>query len=286
MSTRSPSWSRQATASRPEPRRAARALSPIRTIRRASGRNDRKPRTARRRGTAAAPPSASRYGGSCCAQRRPPWRRSSSCSRLHRPQPGSVPDQAHLYQLHGGRGRAGHCQHRRHPADDRRPFRSLGRRRPGPHLLCRRGADARLRHAAASWPPRPRSLAGADPRRDQRAIVVRFRIHSFVVTLGTMLIWRGVLIALTGGFPMTVAIPHASRRRWRGRCWAASGCRCSGSSPSALLGTVPADAHPVRQLGPGARPERAGGAQSRRAGRPGHHHPVHDRPPRWPPSPA
>jgi simple sugar transport system permease protein len=38
-------------------------------------------------------------------------------------------------------------------------------------------------------------------------IVVRFRIHSFVVTLGTMLIWRGVLIALTGGFPMTVAIP-------------------------------------------------------------------------------
>jgi simple sugar transport system permease protein len=38
-------------------------------------------------------------------------------------------------------------------------------------------------------------------------IVVRFRIHSFVVTLGTMLIWRGVLIALTGGFPMTVTIP-------------------------------------------------------------------------------
>jgi simple sugar transport system permease protein len=38
-------------------------------------------------------------------------------------------------------------------------------------------------------------------------IVVRFRIHSFVVTLGTMLIWRGVLIAATGGFPMTVDIP-------------------------------------------------------------------------------
>lgn len=38
-------------------------------------------------------------------------------------------------------------------------------------------------------------------------VVVRFRIHSFVVTLGTMLIWRGVLIALTGGFPMTVDIP-------------------------------------------------------------------------------
>jgi simple sugar transport system permease protein len=39
------------------------------------------------------------------------------------------------------------------------------------------------------------------------AIVVKFRIHSFVVTLGTMLIWRGVLIALTGGFPMTVPVP-------------------------------------------------------------------------------
>jgi len=38
-------------------------------------------------------------------------------------------------------------------------------------------------------------------------IVVRFRIHSFVVTLGTMLIWRGIVIALTGGFPMTVKIP-------------------------------------------------------------------------------
>jgi simple sugar transport system permease protein len=39
------------------------------------------------------------------------------------------------------------------------------------------------------------------------ALVVRFRIHSFVVTLGTMLIWRGVLISLTGGFPKTVNIP-------------------------------------------------------------------------------
>ena len=38
-------------------------------------------------------------------------------------------------------------------------------------------------------------------------MVVRFRIHSFVVTLGTLLIWRGVLIALTGGFPITVAVP-------------------------------------------------------------------------------
>jgi simple sugar transport system permease protein len=38
-------------------------------------------------------------------------------------------------------------------------------------------------------------------------ILVRAKIHSFVVTLGTMLIYRGVLIALTGGFPITVAVP-------------------------------------------------------------------------------
>jgi len=43
------------------------------------------------------------------------------------------------------------------------------------------------------------------------ALVVRFRIHSFVVTLGTMLIWRGVVIALTGGFPITVKIPSLFR---------------------------------------------------------------------------
>jgi simple sugar transport system permease protein len=39
------------------------------------------------------------------------------------------------------------------------------------------------------------------------AVVVKFRIHSFVVTLGTSLIWRGVLIWLTGGFPITVPVP-------------------------------------------------------------------------------
>ena len=48
------------------------------------------------------------------------------------------------------------------------------------------------------------------------AIVVRFRIHSFVVTLGTMLIWRGVTIALTGGFPMTVPIPPAFKAMMSG----------------------------------------------------------------------
>ncbi|WP_292599301.1 ABC transporter permease [Mesorhizobium sp.] len=47
-------------------------------------------------------------------------------------------------------------------------------------------------------------------------LVVRFRIHSFVVTLGTMLVWRGVLIALTGGFPMTVEIPASFRAAMAG----------------------------------------------------------------------
>jgi simple sugar transport system permease protein len=50
-------------------------------------------------------------------------------------------------------------------------------------------------------------LVGAALGAINGVIVVKFRIHSFVVTLGTMLIWRGVLIALTGGFPMTVTIP-------------------------------------------------------------------------------
>jgi simple sugar transport system permease protein len=38
-------------------------------------------------------------------------------------------------------------------------------------------------------------------------VVIKARIHSFVVTLGTMLIYRGLLIALTGGFPKTVVVP-------------------------------------------------------------------------------
>jgi simple sugar transport system permease protein len=54
-------------------------------------------------------------------------------------------------------------------------------------------------------------LAGAALGAINGALVVRFRIHSFVVTLGTMLIWRGVVIALTGGFPMTVGIPTTFR---------------------------------------------------------------------------
>jgi simple sugar transport system permease protein len=38
-------------------------------------------------------------------------------------------------------------------------------------------------------------------------IVVKARMNAFVVTLGTMLVFRGSLIALTGGFPVTVPIP-------------------------------------------------------------------------------
>jgi simple sugar transport system permease protein len=38
-------------------------------------------------------------------------------------------------------------------------------------------------------------------------ILVRTRIHSFVVTLGTMLIYRGILVAWTGGFPISVDVP-------------------------------------------------------------------------------
>ncbi len=47
-------------------------------------------------------------------------------------------------------------------------------------------------------------------------LVVRFKIHSFVVTLGTMLVWRGVLISLTGGFPMTVPVPQGFKNAMSG----------------------------------------------------------------------
>jgi simple sugar transport system permease protein len=43
-------------------------------------------------------------------------------------------------------------------------------------------------------------------------ILVKARINSFVVTLGTMLVYRGALIALTGGFPRTVVIPPEVKR--------------------------------------------------------------------------
>lgn len=42
-------------------------------------------------------------------------------------------------------------------------------------------------------------------------LVVKFKVHSFVVTLGTMLIWRGVVIALTGGFPLMTEIDPTFR---------------------------------------------------------------------------
>jgi simple sugar transport system permease protein len=54
-------------------------------------------------------------------------------------------------------------------------------------------------------------LVGAALGAVNGVLVVAFRIHSFVVTLGTMLIWRGVVIALTGGFPITVDLPPLFR---------------------------------------------------------------------------
>lgn len=59
-------------------------------------------------------------------------------------------------------------------------------------------------------------VAGAALGAINGLIVTRFKIHSFVVTLGTMLVWRGVLISLTGGFPMMVAIPPAFKSAMSG----------------------------------------------------------------------
>jgi simple sugar transport system permease protein len=39
-------------------------------------------------------------------------------------------------------------------------------------------------------------------------IQVKTGIHSFIVTLGTALVYRGMLVAFTGGFPQAVTIPH------------------------------------------------------------------------------
>ena len=67
----------------------------------------------------------------------------------------------------------------------------------------------------AHWSPifaAPAAIAvGAALGAINGALVVRFRIHSFVVTLGTMLVWRGVVISLTGGFPIMASIPALFR---------------------------------------------------------------------------
>ena len=88
---------------------------------------------------------------------------------------------------------------------------------------------------------------------------MRFRIHSFVVTLGTMLIWRGILIALTGGFPMTVEIPQAFKDldgRAAARRLPDVDALVHRHRPARDL---PADPHPVRQLdaGRGQNPQAA-----------------------------
>src|SRR5262249_14434255 len=62
-------------------------------------------------------------------------------------------------------------------------------------------------------------------------LVVRFRVHPVVVTLGTMLIWRGVVITLTGGFPITTTIPAGFRQVMSGPLpdswWLLAGFRAS-----------------------------------------------------------
>ncbi len=65
--------------------------------------------------------------------------------------------------------------------------------------------------AARSWRRRWPSPSGPRSAPSTARSSCGFRIHSFVVTLGTMLIWRGVVIALTGGFPITVEIPPVFR---------------------------------------------------------------------------
>ena len=101
------------------------------------------------------------------------------------------------------------------------------------------------------------------------ALVVRFRIHSFVVTLGTMLIWRGVVIALTGGFPVMAPIPPLFRDVMSGPLLFGFRMSMVWFFAIGAIGDVSSGANAVRQLDSGARPERAGGPQSRRARRPG-----------------
>ena len=112
-----------------------------------------------------------------------------------------------------------------------------------------------------SWRPRPRSLVGAVLGAINGAIVVRFRIHSFVVTLGTMLIWRGVLIALTGGFPMTVPVPPEFKNIMAGPLLAGFRMSMLWFFVIGALGHVPAVADPVRATGS----RRAGRTSRRRA---------------------
>lgn len=58
-------------------------------------------------------------------------------------------------------------------------------------------------------------------------IVVKARINAFIVTLGTMFVYRGMLIAWTGGFPITVDIPSEFRAVLVGPIDALGGFRMS-----------------------------------------------------------
>ena len=147
-------------------------------------------------------------------------------------QPGPI-SHANLHQRHVGCGGARHRQHRRHASDDRRSLRPLGRRGPRAHLLCRGGADARLRHAAdrrGAGGGRRRRPARRDQRRSRRQVSHPFlRRHAR----------HDADLARRADRADRRLSHHGrdsaarSRRSWRARCSAVSGCRCCGSSRSA-----------------------------------------------------
>ena len=184
--------------------------------------------------------------------------------------PKLFPYQADVHQPDVGGGRTRHRQHRRHAPDDRRTFRPLGRRRARAHLLCRRGADARLRAAAAD------RRAGRGRRRRRP----RLRQRRAGRPLPHPLLRRHArhdadLARRPDRADRRLPDDRAtSRRRSRPSM---AGPLLGGFRMSMLWffvigarGDVPAVAHPVRQLDPGRRPEPAGGAQPRRAGRSRH----------------
>ena len=87
-------------------------------------------------------------------------------------------------------------------------------------------------------------------------ILIKARINSFVVTLGTMLVYRGILVAVTGGFPVTVKIPPEVKTIVAGAVLP------FGFQMSVFWFLLhrsprhrPAPADPPRELDPGAGPE-------------------------------
>ena len=158
--------------------------------------------------------SAKRFGVCCCGPKR---RRSRRCVILFAVfsflSPDLFPTKLTYISVMAVAAELGIVSIGVTLADDWRALRSVGRRGSRACLLCRDRADARR----AICPPilaAPAAIAvGARSAQSMVRWSSRFRIHSFVVTLGTMLIWRGVVIALTGGFPITVDDSAAVSRR-------------------------------------------------------------------------